>query len=213
MITSTFLLVLVLATAIPGALLVVMPIQQMYYSVPPFYGDEVYQTVPQGTWDDAILEESLKVVLSCAWEVSRLTQHARVRRQSVKVDATHSQGGGTLVSAQGAGTVWRSGDRQAQVDLNGHASRLYGGPGGNSPPTFGGGASYNHNNRGGVGVDVSRTPGFGTQVSAQGEANLWRSRNGMTSLGATGSYSRNYGGPSGTGRPNYGGFLNFNHRF
>ncbi|CAG2053299.1 unnamed protein product [Timema podura] len=212
MITSTFLLVLVVATAIPGVLLVVMPIQQMYYSVPPFYeGDKVYQTVPQGTWNDAILEkhphESLKVVstplplliiklLSCApvvvWSVRLENRNSPfvqtvgrlcevfvgiVRRPNTPGSVVRAsrwtpptpRGAAPwclhMVSAQGAGTVWRSGDRQAQVDLNGHASRVYGGPGGNSPPTFGGGASYNHNNRGGVGVDVSRTPGFGTQTN------------------------------------------------
>nr|CAD7587587.1 unnamed protein product [Timema genevievae] len=204
MMKSTLLLALVVVTAIPEAMLAVIPVQQLYYTKPTIYeGEELYQSLPQRTvhiWDDAMLEP----------------EHSRVRRQSgggLTVDATRTQGGGTLMSAQGSGTVWRSADRQSQVDLNGHVSRVYGGPGGNSPPTYGGGASYNHNGRGGVGVDVSRTPGYGTQLSAQAQANLWRSRNGMSSLDATGSYSRNFGGPYGTGRPNYGGFLNFNHRF
>ncbi|CAG2053832.1 unnamed protein product [Timema podura] len=155
MMKSTLLLALVMVTAIPEAMLAVIPVQQLYYTKPTIYeGVDLYQTLPQRTlhiWDDAMLEP----------------EHSRVRRQSgggLTVDATRTQGGGTLVSAQGSGTVWRSADSQSQL-------------------------------------------------SAQAQANLWRSSNGRSSLDATGSYSRNYGGPYGTGRPNYGGFLNFNHRF
>ncbi|KAJ8896106.1 hypothetical protein PR048_001448 [Dryococelus australis] len=116
--------------------------------------------------------------------------------------------GGTRVSAQGSRTVWQGQD--SRVDANAHWARTFGGAGG--PPTYGGGLNYQHP-RGGAAVDVSRTPGFGTQVGAQGAANLWRSQDGRSSLDANARWSRNYGGPWGTSRPNYGAGLNFVHRF
>nr|WCZ69497.1 attacin-like 1 c-1315 [Carausius morosus] len=131
----------------------------------------------------------------------------RVRRQlSASVDT--APGGGARVGVQGNTNVWQGQD--SRVDANGHYARTFGGAGG--PPTYGGGLSYQQP-RGGASVDVSRTPGFGTQVSAQGNANLWRSNDRMSSLDANARWSRNYGSPWGTSRPDYGAGLTFTHRF
>nr|CAD7203802.1 unnamed protein product [Timema douglasi] len=62
MMKSTLLLALVVVTAIPGAMLAVIPAQQLYYTKPTIYKvEDWYQTLPQRTvhlWDDAMLEVS-----------------------------------------------------------------------------------------------------------------------------------------------------------
>lgn len=54
---------------------------------------------------------------------------------------------------------------------------------------------------------------FGTDVGARLNNNVWQSRDGRSQLNAEANYNRHFGGPGGTGRPNYGVGLNFNHRF
>lgn len=60
---------------------------------------------------------------------------------------------------------------------------------------------------------MQNTHRFGTDVSAQGNLNLYRGNNGRTTLDANAGYNRHFGGPGGTGKPNYGGGLQFNHRW
>lgn len=122
---------------------------------------------------------------------------------------THT--GGTSVSAQAQGTPWSSGPHS--VDGNAHWSRVFGGRTGTSHPSYGGGLTYTRSNRASVGVDVSRQRPFGTQVSAQAQGTLWRSNNGRSTIDANAGWSRSYGGAWGTSRPNYGGMINFRHRF
>lgn len=62
-------------------------------------------------------------------------------------------------------------------------------------------------------MGAEHTRHFGTDVSAGANLNLYRSPNRRTTLDANGSYNRHFGGPSGTGKPNWGAGLNFNHRF
>lgn len=66
--------------------------------------------------------------------------------------------------------------------------------------------------RGSVGVDVQRGQ-QGTTVTADGKYNVYSSPNGRTTVDAHGQYQRNYGGPYGTSRPNYGAGVMFRHRF
>lgn len=137
--------------------------------------------------------------------------NSRVRRQAT-VDITHStHTGGTSVSAQMRGNLWKNGPHR--VDGHAHWSRVYGGHHGTGHPLYGGGLTYSHSNRAGLGVDVSRQRPFGTQVSANAKGVLWRSSNGRSSVDATGGWSKSFGGAFGTSRSNYGGTINFRHRF
>lgn len=70
----------------------------------------------------------------------------------------------------------------------------------------------NKQDRGSVGADVSRGPD-GTRVRVDTDYNLHRSRDGRTSVDARAGYERQYGGPRGTGRPNYDVGVQFRHRF
>ncbi|KAL3265366.1 hypothetical protein HHI36_009573 [Cryptolaemus montrouzieri] len=114
---------------------------------------------------------------------------------------------GTQVTLGHQGTIWDNGNHK--VTGGGFASKQFRPTG---PLTLGGNVGYEHIPSGsGVNLGASNTRGFGTDLSATGNANIWR--NGNSRLDATGSYGRHFGGPGGTGRPNWGVGLNFNHRF
>lgn len=66
--------------------------------------------------------------------------------------------------------------------------------------------------RGSVGADVSRGPD-GTRVRADADYNIHKSRDGRTTVDAKAGYERQFGGPRGTGRPNYDVGVQFRHRF
>nr|ABZ80663.1 hypothetical antimicrobial peptide [Sitophilus zeamais] len=88
-------------------------------------------------------------------------------------------------------------------DLRGH---------GLAPDAYGGRVDYTHKPTGsnlGVGADHAR--GFGTDVTASGTYNFLHSKSG--DLGVTGQYGRHFGGPGGTGRPNWGVFVGGKYRF
>lgn len=89
---------------------------------------------------------------------------------------------------------------------------LHGERGGGGPTQYGGGIDYQGDRFKGA-VDVNHIRGLGTDVTASAGANLWKSRDGNTRLDATGQYGQHFGGPFGKSKPNYGGFLNFEHRF
>lgn len=95
------------------------------------------------------------------------------------------------------------------LDASGQISRTFRPVG---PTVVGGGLDY-QGPRGGASVNANHARGFGTDLGASANANLWRSRNGMSSLDANANYNRHFGGPFGTGRPNYGAGATFNHRF
>lgn len=80
------------------------------------------------------------------------------------------------------------------------------------PTSIGGGIDY-QGPRVGAGLDVNHINNYGTNVGVHGNANVWRSNNGRSSLDANANYNRQFGGPFGAGRPNYGAGLNFIHRF
>lgn len=64
--------------------------------------------------------------------------------------------------------------------------------------------------RNSVSIGAGRQNG-GTNVNIEAQRNLWRSNNGRSSLDAQANYNRQFG--HGGGRPNYGGSINFRHRF
>ncbi|KAI4463070.1 attacin c-terminal region [Holotrichia oblita] len=82
----------------------------------------------------------------------------------------------------------------------------------NGPLTVGGALDYTHKPSGStLGVGASNTRGFGTDVGATGKYNFYNK--GGTSVFAEGNYGRHFGGPGGTGRPNYYGGFGISHRW
>ncbi|KAG8228166.1 hypothetical protein J437_LFUL010542, partial [Ladona fulva] len=67
--------------------------------------------------------------------------------------------------------------------------------------------------RGRVEVDVNRERGQGTRVDATVSRRVWESQDGRGRVDVHGNYGRTYGGPGGTGGPNYGGRITYSHRF
>lgn len=80
------------------------------------------------------------------------------------------------------------------------------------PTNVGGGLNY-QGPHAGAGVHADHTHRQGTNLGARANYNLWRSPNGMTTVGAEGRYDRHFGGPTGNSRPSYGAVATFNHRF
>lgn len=80
------------------------------------------------------------------------------------------------------------------------------------PTSVGGALNYQGPNAG-VSGNVNHVHRFGTDVGVTGNANVWKSPNGRSSLDATAGVNRHFGGPFGNGKPNYNGNLNFIHRF
>lgn len=115
--------------------------------------------------------------------------------------------GGVQGTLGAAGTLYNNNghnvDGHAQVSKNWNPR---------GPTAIGGGLDY-QGPRGGASLDVNHAHRFGTDVGASGNANLWKSPNGMSRLDGTANYNRHFGGPGGRSSPNYGAGLNFNHRF
>lgn len=53
--------------------------------------------------------------------------------------------------------------------------------------------------------------GYGTDLNVGAKYNIHQSKN--FGVDVTGQYGRHFGGPGGTGQPNYGAFLNAHGRF
>ncbi|XP_026481744.1 uncharacterized protein LOC113388590 [Ctenocephalides felis] len=118
----------------------------------------------------------------------------------------------TQVTAEAAGTLYNKNGHK--LDGNANWARTYKQPGvGTGPVTVGGGLQYSREGKGHVGVNAQHTRGFGTDVGANAGVNLFRANNGRTSLDADAFASKHFGGAFGTGRTNYGGAVNFRHRF
>lgn len=96
-----------------------------------------------------------------------------------------------------------------RLDAHGQISRDYKPTG---PTSIGGGLDY-QGPRGGASVNANHMRHLGTDVGVTGNANIWRSPDRRTSLDGNASYNRHFGGPFGTGRPNYGVGATFTHRF
>lgn len=130
----------------------------------------------------------------------------RVRRQTVFGGVTPGNPGVTGTIGASGNVFNRNGH---SLDASGQISRTFHPAG---PTVVGGGLDY-QGPRGGATVNANHAHRFGTDVGASANANLWRSHNGMSSLDGNANYNRHFGGPSGTGRPNYGVGATFRHRF
>lgn len=130
----------------------------------------------------------------------------RVRRQTVYGGLTPANPGAkATIGAQG--NIFNNNGHS--VHANGEISKTFKPIG---PTSIGGGVNY-QGPRAGVSGNVNHVHRFGTDVGVSGNTNIWRSPNGRTSVDANAGYNRHFGGPGGTGRPNYNGNINFNHRF
>lgn len=131
----------------------------------------------------------------------------RVRRQTIFGDVRRGDAGGTHATIGAQGNILnRNGhsvNAHGQVDKNFHP---------NSATGVGGGFNY-QGPRAGLSGNVNHAHRFGTDVGVSGNANVWRSPNGRSSVDANAEYNRHFGGQFGTGRPNYNVGATFRHRF
>lgn len=107
------------------------------------------------------------------------------------------------------GTLMNNGNHR--LDGTASAAKNWGSHG-VRPDQVGGRLDYSHIPSGSsafLGADNMR--GYGTDLNAGGKLNLHQTKNFGVDL--TGQYGRHFGGPGGTGGPNYGVFLNANGRF
>ncbi|KAJ3646418.1 hypothetical protein Zmor_024007 [Zophobas morio] len=131
----------------------------------------------------------------------------RQRRQTTGVDISKGAGGGVRTTLNHQGTIFNNGVHR--LDGAASASKEFRPSG---PLSVTGQLGYSHIPSGsGLNVGAQHTHRGGTDLSASGNANLWSKGN--SRLDAVGTYSRHYGGPWGTGKPDYYGGLQFTHRF
>lgn len=150
---------------------------------------------PEFEQNDELFHEHLPVI-----------RPLRVRRQTVYGGLTPGNPGArATIGAQG--NIFNNNGHS--VHANGEISKNFKPSG---PTGVGGGVNY-QGPRAGVSGNVNHVHRFGTDVGVSGNANVWKSQNGRSSLDANAGYNRHFGGPGGTGRPNYNGNLNFVHRF
>lgn len=98
-----------------------------------------------------------------------------------------------------------------KFDGTASAHKTFGTPG-ILPNQVGGRVDYTHKPSGsGAFLSADHGRGYGTDLNAGAKVNLYESKN--WDVGVTGQYGRHYGGPWGTGRPNYGAFLSATGRF
>ncbi|XP_066994210.2 sarcotoxin-2A [Anabrus simplex] len=128
---------------------------------------------------------------------------------SVGVDVDRVKGVGTVITADADRNLWKN-DNGGRLDAKGRWTQVVDGPQRGSS-SHGGSLIYSD---GKVSVfgSVDRQKDFGTSVGVGADRNLWRSRDGLSSLDAQGSWSKVVDGPA-RGKPNYGGFINFSRRF
>lgn len=100
--------------------------------------------------DDSILVKLDKVNINDSVDVIDQVILLRNRRQANdprfrgNLNIDHSRQSGTNVYAQGQARVWRSDNGRNEVHANGQYGQHFGGPGGRSPPSYGGGLIYTH---------------------------------------------------------------------
>lgn len=63
-------------------------------------------------------------------------------KHNIYVQGNHDRRAGTNIYVQGQTRVWQSPNRLNEVRVQGTYGQHFGGPGGRSPPSFGGGISY-----------------------------------------------------------------------
>lgn len=133
-------------------------------------------------------------------------EHYRVRRQTVYADLTPGNPGATATLGASRTLFEQNGHR---VDGQAQVSRNYR-P--NGPTSVSGGLNY-QGPRGDASITANHVNRGGTDVGVTGNANLWRSQDGRSSLDANANYNKHFGGQSGNGRSNYGVGAVLTHRF
>ena len=79
---------------------------------------------------------------------SKLLEHSRNRRSpgddrtKIYAEGSHDRRGGTNVYVQGQHRVWQSENKMNEIHANGQFGQHFGGPGGRSPPSYGGGLTF-----------------------------------------------------------------------
>lgn len=131
----------------------------------------------------------------------------RVRRESGVFGSVKPGNPGVTGTIGAQGNIFNKNGHS--IDAHGQVSRTYHPAG---PTSVGGGIDY-QGPRGGLSAGANHLHRFGTAVNIGGNANVWKSRDGRSSVDVTGGYNRHYGGPGGTGRPNYNVGGQFTHRF
>lgn len=63
-------------------------------------------------------------------------------RTKINVEGNHDRRAGTNIYVQGEHRVWQSPNKLNEVHVNGNYGQHFGGPGGRSPPSYGGGVTY-----------------------------------------------------------------------
>lgn len=94
-----------------------------------------------------------------------------------------------------------------QFDANAYANR---GPRGQEQ--FGGGANFKNNDFN-AGLNAEHNRGFGTDLKAQANGNIWKSDSDRTSVQGSGNFQQHFGGPQGRQQPSYGGSVNLRHQW
>lgn len=63
-------------------------------------------------------------------------------RTKIYAEGNHDRRGGSNIYVQGQHRLWQSQDKMNEIHANGQFGQHFGGPGGRSPPSYGGGLSY-----------------------------------------------------------------------
>lgn len=129
------------------------------------------------------------------YEQVSILKPLRVRRQ-IYGNLTPAYPGATATLGAKGNVLNNNGH---SIVTNGQVSKTFQPTG---PTGFGGGVNY-QGPKAGVSGNVNHVPHFGTDVGVTGNANVWKSRNGNTRVGATGGFNQHYGGPNGQSRPNF----------
>lgn len=139
------------------------------------------------------------------YEPMEIIRPIRIRRQIFGGFSPSDHGTTATVGAKG--NIFNNNGHS--LDAQGQVSKQFKPTG---PTSFGAGLDY-QGPRGGVSGNANHVRHFGTDVGVTGNANLWRSNNGRATVDATAGYNRHFGGPSGTGRPDYNVGSVFRYRF
>lgn len=64
------------------------------------------------------------------------------KKHNIYAEGSHNRRTGTNIYVQGQTRVWQSPNKLNEVHVQGNYGQHFGGPGGRSPPSFGGGVTY-----------------------------------------------------------------------
>nr|XP_022905703.1 uncharacterized protein LOC111417605 [Onthophagus taurus] len=132
---------------------------------------------------------------------SEVTARGRAKRQTSAIYDSASR----RATISHTGTI---------IDNNNHNLMGTGAISGGKHQPFGVGGSLDYTHKPSastLSASAKHLDGLGTNVGVSGRYNFINERNTQAYIGA--NYDRQYGGPSGTGNPNYGVFAGLTHRF